>query len=453
MNELLHEYNIKVDIDLVEAISLGHDLGHTPFGHAGEREINEILSFKCNKINKLIEEHLFSLGDSLSGEEKKSKEESMGFKHNWQSLRIVKHLSRDHAMFDMKLSKATMAGILLHSSLKYKKENTPPVYYAYYLETFTELDRYTWSLEALVVSLADEIAQRHHDIEDALSCHYLSPKRVIEILSNTPTELELKEKDLANCPKDLSILTTMLNKNKDASKGDLEKAAEDTETFLGMISKYIVNWLVTDCVGESREIIKGKMENNLDVFGETILINSNNDNNVTINDKIYKQLVSFSQETNYADLLLQYLRKVVLNSRNVQRMDKKGAYIIRKLFAAYIVAPQQMPDKSIFAIFREYLRRYYPEKLGGIEAKQRHLFQDAADARMTLDYCLNKKETGKEQVLPITFVTNITVELSSVRFKLSLLRVIADYISGMTDAYAENEYRKLYGIDHDIEAY
>ena len=122
---------LRLNEDLVEAISLAHDLGHTPFGHAGQ--------------------------DSLNG----CMREHGGFEHNLQSLRIVDLLEERYAAFPgLNLCFETREGIVKHCSL----EN------ARLLGALGErfLERTQPSLEAQICNLADEIAYNNHDIDDGL---------------------------------------------------------------------------------------------------------------------------------------------------------------------------------------------------------------------------------------------------------------------------------------------
>ncbi|HAF44400.1 MAG: deoxyguanosinetriphosphate triphosphohydrolase [Sideroxydans sp. GWF2_59_14] len=117
--------------DLVEAVSLAHDLGHTPFGHAGQEALNE-----CMKDHG-------------------------GFEHNLQSLRVVDVLEERYAAFDgLNLCFETREGILKHCS----KENA--AHLGDVGERFLKGQRP--NLEAQVANLADEIAYNNHDVDDGL---------------------------------------------------------------------------------------------------------------------------------------------------------------------------------------------------------------------------------------------------------------------------------------------
>ena len=117
--------------DLVEAIALAHDLGHTPFGHAGQDALNACMR------------------------------EYGGFEHNLQSLRVVDLLEERYASFPgLNLTWETREGILKHCSRANARKLGPLG------ERF--LDGGQPSLEAQVANLADEIAYNNHDVDDGL---------------------------------------------------------------------------------------------------------------------------------------------------------------------------------------------------------------------------------------------------------------------------------------------
>lgn len=122
--------------DLVETLALAHDLGHTPFGHAGQDALNDCMA---------------SYG---------------GFEHNLQSLRVVDHLEERYPEFDgLNLTFETREGILKHCSLNNARmlEAAEPNGVA---QRF--LHRTQPSLEAQLCNLADEIAYNAHDIDDGV---------------------------------------------------------------------------------------------------------------------------------------------------------------------------------------------------------------------------------------------------------------------------------------------
>lgn len=126
---------LKVNEDLTEAVSLGHDLGHTPFGHAGEDVLNQIVPG--------------------------------GFRHYEQSLRVVDILENDGQ--GLNLTYETRNGIVCHT--KGKEADT---------------------VEGRIVRTADRIAYINHDIDDAVRAGIISqqdiPKDILEVLGNTHSE-------------------------------------------------------------------------------------------------------------------------------------------------------------------------------------------------------------------------------------------------------------------------
>lgn len=123
--------HLRLDEDLTEAITLAHDLGHTPFGHAGQDALNA-----CMKPHG-------------------------GFEHNLQSLRVVDLLEQRYGAFDgLNLTFETREGILKHCSLNNART----------LGDIGErfIKRQRPGLEAQIANLADEIAYNNHDIDDGL---------------------------------------------------------------------------------------------------------------------------------------------------------------------------------------------------------------------------------------------------------------------------------------------
>lgn len=127
--------SLRLNEDLTEAIALGHDLGHTPFGHAGERVLNEVCTF--------------------------------GFRHNEQSVRVVEVLEKDRK--GLNLTWEVRDGIRCHTG-----------------------DDMPSTLEGQIVRYADKIAYINHDIEDAIRGGVISemdiPKGHSDVLGNNPSQ-------------------------------------------------------------------------------------------------------------------------------------------------------------------------------------------------------------------------------------------------------------------------
>ncbi|MCM8799549.1 MAG: deoxyguanosinetriphosphate triphosphohydrolase [Candidatus Omnitrophica bacterium] len=134
-------FALKLNIDLVEAIALAHDLGHTPFGHSGEEALNELMA------------------------------NHGGFNHNLQGLRVVDILEERYPDFPgLNLSWEVREGIVKHSSSFDRASCTEEL-----------LPEESPTLEAQVVDLADEIAYDNHDLDDGLTSGLLKEEDLKKI--------------------------------------------------------------------------------------------------------------------------------------------------------------------------------------------------------------------------------------------------------------------------------
>ena len=136
--------SLNVNEVLIEAMALAHDLGHTPFGHAGQDTLN-----KCMQ-------------------------DFGGFEHNLQSLRVVDELESKYAEFNgLNLTFETREGILKHCSLKN----------AQHLGELGKrfIERQQPGLEAQLVNIADAIAYNHHDIDDGYRAGLITLDQLMQI--------------------------------------------------------------------------------------------------------------------------------------------------------------------------------------------------------------------------------------------------------------------------------
>lgn len=152
---------LSLDEDLAEAVALAHDLGHPPFGHAGERVLN----------NKMA-----AFG---------------GFDHNMQAIRVVTKLESRYAEHDgLNLSWETLEGILKHNGPLLERNGQPYGHYKHdglpfgwqEIQSAFDLQLTSFaSLEAQVAALADDIAYNAHDIDDALRAGILDIAQLAEV--------------------------------------------------------------------------------------------------------------------------------------------------------------------------------------------------------------------------------------------------------------------------------
>lgn len=143
--------------DLTEAIALAHDLGHTPFGHAGQDALNECMR------------------------------DFGGFEHNLQSLRVVEQLEQRYAEFDgLNLTFEVREGILKHCSIKNARQLGEVG------QRF--IDKTSPSLEAQLTNYADEIAYNNHDIDDGLRSGLITIEQLskVELFAQNLAEVKTK---------------------------------------------------------------------------------------------------------------------------------------------------------------------------------------------------------------------------------------------------------------------
>lgn len=163
--------SLRLNEDLTEAIALGHDMGHTPFGHAGERVLQEVCS--------------------------------LGFKHNEQSVRVVEKLEKNGN--GLNLTYEVLNGILCHTGEK--KADT---------------------LEGRIVRFADRIAYINHDIEDAIRGGIISenelPKNCLKVLGNTSGER------INNMI--VNIIENSRDKNEITMSTEYQEATEELRNFM-----------------------------------------------------------------------------------------------------------------------------------------------------------------------------------------------------------------------------
>jgi dGTPase len=142
-----------LDDDLAETIALAHDIGHPPFGHAGEDELAELME---------------ALG---------------GFDHNVQTFRVVTELERMYPHFDgLNLSWETLEGVVKHNGPVTDKLARPSWRAIVAYDQEHELGLGTWaSAEAQVAALADDIAYNNHDLDDGVRAGLFNMDELAEV--------------------------------------------------------------------------------------------------------------------------------------------------------------------------------------------------------------------------------------------------------------------------------
>lgn len=273
--------------DLVEAIALGHDLGHTPFGHLGEVVLNEIM-IGARPFRDEIARPDFG-----------------GFKHNYQSVRIVDNLEKKYAFNGLNLTAPVREGILKHTRLKRGKLN----FQDFVFEGLLFDQDVSSTLEGQIVAICDEIAQRTHDLEDGMQAGLVDVAQVrkLQIVNLVEDKLQI---------------------------ANLESG--EYKPYRDQIIRGLINYLV-------RTVLETTIENTKDF--------KNRKGRLNLFDE---EIVRFSREVDPLQKELnKFIHKEIINFSRVQWADELGEKLIFRLFEAYFRDPRLLPDYLIGGYFAQ----------------------------------------------------------------------------------------------------
>lgn len=313
---------------LSEAIALGHDLGHTPFGHAVE-----------NVLKNNIEN---------------------GFEHNIQSVLVVDYLENKNfnnieAPCGLNLTNYTRYGILHHTKLP--EDNS---IYTMDNDNIAISTKYK-SIEADLVCKIDTLAYLYHDLEDAIK-----NKNILQ-------EMKLNDKkQFDNFIKELNFFTNEACKILNIKYNPIIDLWNDYN------SNTILKAMIKDLIIGTQEQIKSlKIE--------------------TVED-VKQHSISIAEYSIFKNIFVDYkkfMKKYIYTSPIACQMDTKAKYIANRLFESFCTNPEQLPYRT---------RNKYNEAKNGI-------------------ILFNRKDAG---------------------YDITPTRVIANYIAGMTDRYAMENYQRMF---------
>ncbi len=270
--------------DLAEACALAHDVGHTPFGHSGEKALNRILSGAEPSVP--IPPEVATAAGS--------------FKHNYQSVRVVDVLERRYEHPGLNLTHDTREGILKHTTWK---RDFP----------FPDLDAEGLNLssgghlEGQAVGWADEIAQQAHDLEDGVG--FVEEGKV--------ETLELSHAVLA-------------------LRGDAYARARDASLRRAILIRGMIDYLVTDLITASCVTIEKWLASNGITTPSEFYAHRR---------KLPGSLVAFSPTGERLYLgLKDFIYQHIIHSRVVSLHDGRAQHVIGTLFGAYYKNPRLLPD-------------------------------------------------------------------------------------------------------------
>ena len=271
--------------ELIEAIALGHDLGHTPFGHIGEKTLHRVLMH----------------GDGVEGVKI-----GEGFKHNFQSLRVVDDLeTRCDDYSGINLTLAVRDGILKHTSLK--RDGILIAFPEGHFENI-DLNKVSCTFEGQVVALADEIAQCTHDIEDGVRSNLISFDMIYQD----------------------SFIRKIIEKSGIKLNEQTKTPTYDTRAF---VIKGMVGYFIKDACTASRPLIDKYIQTYSPDYSSL---------QECINEKCI--ILSSEVEENRQRVYEELIDNRVICSEQISISDAKSEYLIKQLFRAFYTHPKQLPD-------------------------------------------------------------------------------------------------------------
>ena len=272
--------------DLVEAISLGHDLGHTAFGHTGETVLDEILRGRSPELG-LPAEVTAEVG---------------GFKHNYQSLRVVDLLEWRYDHPGLNLSDQVREGILKHTRWKLSFDFPLPE------PGGLALDQ-PCHLEGQAVAVADEIAQQTHDLEDGLRAGSVALETVEE----------------------LAVARRVIDGLGEAYRSEPRRWLRQSALIRGLIGLF-----VHDVVAASA----GRLGAFLERRGVT-----DHDGFVEHAREVSQTTIWFSREVETLfDELKAFIYQFIINHLDVNRQDWRARKVVSELFRAFWTNPLILPS-------------------------------------------------------------------------------------------------------------
>ncbi|MDE5597705.1 MAG: dNTP triphosphohydrolase [Lachnospiraceae bacterium] len=389
--------SLRLNIDLTEAIALGHDLGHTPFGHQGERTLDDIINGRTEILPKLFFEDKNPYG---------------GFKHNFQSLRMLTKLEEkyiEHGGLDV--SYQVLEGVLKHTSnyskhcinCSFEKCKKGCCDYNEYVDEETRNNLYeeyafATTLEGQTVAIADEIAQRGHDIDDVFSSGLLSFHEFEDYLKLSKLE---------------PLYEIIMDTHKCVMQQENRILIDKQEMLTARVISDIISYLVNDVVDTSKTKLREYKKT--DFYIET--------------HRFDQKLVDFSKTgLEVCALLEKMISKRAINCLEVTKFDRNADKIVKCLFEAYYCNAKLMHSGT--------LRRMYIDMLE---------VSDNVIDFVKADPILVKKEL--EDIRDYKYPDNrknwTDKDEEYYHKRKILIRNIVDFIAGMTDSYAINEYNDL----------
>ena len=272
--------------DLVEAIALGHDLGHTAFGHTGETVLDEILHGQNPEVE---------LPSAVVAE-------AGAFKHNYQSLRVVDLLEWRYDYPGLNLTDQVREGILKHTHWRVGFDFPLPN------PEGLALDR-PCHLEGQALAVADEIAQQTHDLEDGL--------RAGSVTFENVEGLEISKKIIAKL-------------------GDSYRTDKRHWLRQSTLIRELIGFFVHDVINASAHRIETFLDRHEICDHDGFMIRAR---------EVSQTTIWFSRDTQKLfDELKAFIYQFIINHIDVNRQDWRARKVITALFRAFWTNPLTLPS-------------------------------------------------------------------------------------------------------------
>lgn len=381
---------LRLNVDLVSAIALGHDVGHTPFGHAAERKLHNLL------------------------------EENGGFHHPIQSVRYL------WEKYGSKIEPEIYEGILLHDSDMFEIDKNKAEKQLSYLKNTTSgsskfeeyvridewLNTFPSTLEAQVVVWADKIAYITHDLEDFLSCS------AFDNLKRNDSKIEEQLRDI------LKMLIDKEGNKTISSLNDYESRD---------LIRSIIGRLIDSSAKRINDIEEFKQIDVKEITKQQCLASESDSQNKKYLDGLFINFDKTYRDKYYS--LRKFLDQHYILSPEVQKSDAKAEYIIgwlfEKLTKNYKLMPLEIRDEVDATIIVNLDKHKCLDKI----------YKDLPATENSVSHLDKAIKDNKDDCIKDCY-NSIKNDIIS--------RKVASYIATMSDTYAENMYRNLTGSTLDF---
>jgi len=291
---------LNLNEDLSETLSLSHDLGHTPFGHAGEKILNQCM------------------------------EKYGGFDHNIQTLRIVSHLENKYYNFlGLNLTVETLDGLIKHNGPVIKLDPYKKMLKKNFFSKKISFKNYP-SLESQVAAISDDIAYNNHDLQDGLRANLFTIEQISSITN-------------------ISHITKYHMKN-------IKKFRK--EVIINQIIRDLINMMVNDVINVAKKNLKKIKPNSVkDIYENNSLIvdfsNEMKKTDIQIKDFLHRQMYNHNNviiNTNKGKKIINYLFKYL--SKNPKKYINANLFLKDKkerVIADFIAG---MTDRYAINLYR-----------------------------------------------------------------------------------------------------